>query len=164
MRRSDEKTKCGKCGVDLPYDIIKYNDYSDYALSIEEYKMVDRKFATKVGLDFYCNDCYDSLDKILTSEIIDSSIEYINHDLQDAFDELKKDYEEKLNKLNELKQNILDLNSMIANKEFLNELDLEIIEKLNEFPSIYRPTYQDIEIGYPSFGKIAVGIYKILGE
>jgi len=154
----DEKNVCKDCGKELPFETVKDVESHDGGLYPYEYKKVDRLAAKKVSLWFYCNDCYEKLETVKVGDAIGAGYAYIDVKLKDALTELKSDYDKKVEQIAELEKYILSTIDKISDKIYLNELTLDELELLDASPYIYKPTYQQILVGYPSFeGFLAIG-------
>lgn len=151
MLQYDEKDICKKCGKKLKSHIVNYDYYHDYSHSVESYKKVDRSFAKKVGLDFYCNDCYENIGDNSVDDIIEIAENFLGHDLFMGAMQVEKIYKQKIKELNEIKQYIENCISFLKNKNKLSDLTKEEMELLLKTNYVYMPAYQDIKVGFCRF-------------
>lgn len=148
MQIYDDKDVCKKCGKKLESHMISYTDFHDGGMFEYTYKEVDRNFAHKVGIDFYCNDCYDNIGNSATSEIVHEAINFLNNELKEAFYDVEQHYENKINQLNQVKKYIENGIKILNDKNKLSDLSDEELLYLLSTSYIHQPNYQDIRIGF----------------
>lgn len=147
----DEKDICEKCGDALKSHMIEYEYMHDMGLYEDEYKKVDRNYAKQVGLDFYCNDCYNKIGKGNVDGIISEAVEFLNKDLANAIIDVEEHYKQKMQKLMDIRKYINKCLSLLEEKAYLSELSKDEMEFLTKINHIYQPNYQTIEIGFCPF-------------
>jgi hypothetical protein len=147
----DEKDICKKCGNKLKSNKIKYEYFHDGGMYEDSYRQVDRNFAKKVGLDFYCNNCYDNIGNSDINEIIKQAYDFLEVDLKNAINEVREHFEEKMKQLLEIQVYIEKGLDFLKDKDTLSELTKDELKYLLEYCSIYEPNYQKIKVGFSPF-------------
>lgn len=147
----DENNICMKCGKQLKSYQKEYHDYHDGGCYKESYRKVDETYCKRVGLNFYCNDCYADIKNTTTKEIVEEAKSFIEKNLAEGKKEIEERYQKKMKEMLEVEEYVRECISFLEKKERIGELSVDEMELLMKRNYIYRPAHQDIENGFCCF-------------
>lgn len=145
----DENDICQKCGKKLESHIVDYKYAHDMGIFYDSYKKIDRNSAKNIFMGrFYCSDCYSKIGDNKTTVIVDKANKYLNTTLSNAVKEVEEHYKFKIQQLKDIEEYIKKCISFLETKENISELSKEEIEMLLKRSYVYKPNFQEIQIGF----------------
>lgn len=147
--RYDDKTKCSKCGADLKYIVIDDTYTHDGGVYDSCYRYALPQYSKEVGLDRYCNHCYENIGTDSVKDLIEIGNKYLENELTKAEEELYEFYKNKKEQLEGIRQHTLSVIERLENFEKVKDVDADTLNDLLQTSELYMHTRQEIRVGFP---------------
>lgn len=148
MSYSNENDKCLKCNTKLKSNEISYIKSHDGDVYRAKHVKVDERYAHKVPFGYLCQDCYKEIPNKDISHVINECDKFLNNELEEAIEDVRRVYESKLDKLNQIREYVEKGKEIINNKKCLGNMTKEELNFLSKNLKIYNPAVHEIFVGF----------------